>query len=375
MSAATSNQRYLIVIIGSLIALLYLCAGVLGMKPSFKAGYFTPQDPVVKKDSGITLSEERRLELESLLLPPPILAWADEAHDDDLPSGLASGATLLAFSNKGVEADLSVKPAPSKGRVVTSQLNIPEAPVAPKTEDAPLIPVPEISDDGIDLNTGDNLKIKPVYLERLPELKSLTVVQRKKRFTAVLLPLILRANIELNERRELIVQDAANGDVKKLRQWAELYRVKTDSTDVEELRESLLLRVDQVPVSLALAQSAIESGWGTSRFAVQGNALFGQWAWSNDLGLKPTDSRYENAVVRSFSNLFDSVRAYMHNLNTHHSYENFRRLRQRKGVNTNTLAGALVSYSEEGDVYVEKLRSMIEVNDFTLYDNAKFLSE
>ena len=133
--------------------------------------------------------------------------------------------------------------------------------------------------------------------------------------------------------------------------------------------------MDQIPPSIALAQAAIESGWGTSRFAVQGNALFGQWAWSYDQGIKPSESRVENAVVRSFANLFDSVRAYMHNLNTHHSYENFRRLRQQKDIDMNTLTGALIEYSEERDVYIDKLISMAEVNDFAVYNNAELLPE
>ena len=320
MSADSPNPRYLIVIIGSLVVCQLLLAGVFGFKPSFRAGYFMPPVVDTPNNGSTNLSQQRRLELEALLLPPPNLTWTDESVDGALPLG-----------SKAV--------------------------------------------DGIISDGGNNIKIKPVYFENLPDLKSLTVDERKKSFTAVLLPLILRANNELIERRTLIIKDAERGDLNKLRQWAELYRIKIDDADIDELRDVLLLRVDKLPVSLALAQSAIESGWGTSRFAVKGNALFGQWAWSNDQGLKPAEARYDNAVVRSFSNLFDSVRAYMHNLNTHPSYENFRRLRQREEIDINTLTSALDSYSEEGDIYIEKLRSMVEVNEFTLFDNAELLSE
>ena len=367
MSAISTSQRNLIVIIVSLVAFQFLLAGVLGFKPIFKAGYFIPKDVAVKKGR-ISLSEERRRELEAILLPPPILAWSSENLDANPPENLISGDILLSFAAPKIEDVIQQDDDEIEGvaQAVTPPKNVPD--IEP-------LPIPEISDEGIIFKEGGRLKIAPVYLERLPELKSLDVDQRKQQFAAVMLPLILRANIELNERRDLIVAAANEGNVKLLNQWAELYRLNVKSNGVEELRRELLLRVDQVPPSLALAQAAIESGWGTSRFAIQGNALFGQRAWSNDQGIKPTDSRYENAVVRSFSNLFDSVRAYMHNLNTHHSYENFRRLRQTEGVDIRTLTRSLIIYSEEREIYVNKLRAMIDVNNFTIYEDAQLLPE
>ena len=366
MAGPSTNQRYVIVILGTLIAFQLLIAGVFGLKPSFDAGYYTPPAQEDVQDSRITLTEERKRELEALLAPPPILAWSGESSLKAVPDDLASGQTLLAFA-KAQPPKPQPAPEPEESQ--------PQKPAVQKPPQVELVPVPEIADEGIILDQGDGIKIAPVYLAQLPELKSLTVDQRKKRFTAIMLPLILRANLELQERRQLIVAAAQNEDVQQLRQWAELYRLKTNSTDVAELRQQLLLRVDQVPVSIALAQAAIESGWGTSRFAIQGNALFGQWAWSNDLGIKPEDARYENAVIRSFANLFDSVRAYMHNLNTHRSYENFRRVRQDQSADNQDLTGTLLSYSEEGEVYIGKLQSMISANDFTLYDNAELLPE
>ena len=120
--------------------------------------------------------------------------------------------------------------------------------------------------------------------------------------------------------------------------WARLYRVKSEGKSLEDLQRDLLQRADMVPVSLALAQAAIESGWGTSRFARQGNALFGQWAWQADAGLKPAEASNSRAVVRSFPNLFGSVRAYMHNLNTHSSYATFR---ERRTMLRTRMAGTL----------------------------------
>lgn len=371
MSAVSTHQRTLIVFVISLVALQLLVAGVFGVKPSFEAGYFTPEDTRVETADGISLSEERRRELEAILLPPPILAWSSESLDGVLPDNLASETVLLSFAAPKVEEtpkDNSVEPA------IVAQAVTPPKPAQPAPKAEP-VPIPDISDEGIILEDGDGFKIAPVYLERLPELKSLEVDQRKKRFTAVMLPLILRANIELSERRKLIIDAAQDGNVELLMKWAELYRLKAPPKDVESLRRELLLRVDQIPPSIALAQAAIESGWGTSRFAIQGNALFGQWAWSQDQGIKPNEARVENAVVRSFANLFDSVRAYMHNLNTHHSYENFRRLRQQDSIDMRTLTGALIDYSEERDVYIDKLIAMTDVNNFTIYDNAELLPE
>lgn len=371
MAEPSTNQRYLIVILGSLIAFKLLLAGVFGFKPSFDAGYYTPPAPTQQASSKPGLTAERKRELEEMLAPPPILAWAEAGTGDTppaLPQDLASGETLLAFARSGLPRSDDIEPQEE-----TAQLEQAPKPKKPITQTP--IPIPEITDEGIIFDQGNGLKVAPVYLPTLPDLKPLTVDQRKKRFAAIMLPLILRANLELETRRQLIVKAAQDGDIEKLGQWAELYRIKTETTDIQELRQALLLRVDQVPVSIAMAQAAIESGWGTSRFAIQGNALFGQWAWSNDLGLKPEDARYENAVVRSFANLFDSVRAYMHNLNTHRTYENFRRMRQDQSADIEDIAGTLLTYSEEGEVYIEKLKGMINTNNFTLYDNAELLPE
>jgi uncharacterized FlgJ-related protein len=335
----------MIVILGSLVILQLLLAGVFGLKPSFKAGYYIPSArDLASKSPG--LSEERLRELESILAPPPELAWIEENRSRILGDS-ASTDTSRPSDDQQDSGLPKVKP----------------------------VPIPEIADEGIIFGEGDTVKIAPKYIERFPDLEIYSSDDRKKYFVAIMLPLILRANVELAERRQLIVDAVERGDVKVLRQWAELYRLETDSTDVKKLRQELLLRVDQVPVSIALAQSAIETGWGTSRFAIEGNAGFGQWAWSNDSGIKPSDARYENVVVRSFANIFDSVRAYMHNLNTYGPYETFRRVRQKKKVDIHTLASTLRSYSEEGEDYVEKVGEVIKANNFTLFDNAVLLPE
>ena len=204
----------------------------------------------------------------------------------------------------------------------------------------------------------------------------LPVQQQKDSFVSIILPLILAANEEIGQRRSAIMRAADAQDLDALQRWAKLYRVNTDGKSVEEIRTNILDRADFIPVSLALAQAAIESGWGTSRFARQGNALFGQWAWQASQGIKPAQASNSRAVVRSFPNLFGSVRAYMHNLNTHASYASFRErrkiMRGRPRADLGfQLASHLDGYAEIGTAYVDKLRTLIRTNDFGRFETAK----
>jgi Bax protein len=226
----------------------------------------------------------------------------------------------------------------------------------------------------------ESISIEPVYIKTMPDLSTLTAEQRKKQFITFMLPLILRANLELEERLQRIDATFQAGQSDKLKQWAELYNFNAkDLTDEETLAE-LHLRVRPVPVSIALVQSVIESGWGTSRFAIQGNAVYGQWAWSQDAGIKPEEARYENVVVRSFTNLFDSVRAYMHNLNTHPAYKKFRRTRKNTTgeptkARISSLMKTLDQYSEQGNSYVDRLFTVMNGNNLWVYDQASLAPE
>jgi Bax protein len=221
------------------------------------------------------------------------------------------------------------------------------------------------------------LLVARVFAKRIPaEHLDLATPAQKENFIRMTLPLILAANEEIDMRRAAIKRAASAGDRAALEKWAQLYRIDFGKQSTQDMKQKILVRADTIPVALALAQAAVESGWGTSRFAVQGNALFGQWAWKESAGLKPLQASNDRAVVRSFPNLFGSVRAYMHNLNTHSSYENFRRQRVRladrdergKGY---ALAGNLDRYAEIGMEYVEKLRAIIRVNDLHKYATAK----
>lgn len=206
--------------------------------------------------------------------------------------------------------------------------------------------------------------------------QGLPVKQQKDSFVAIVLPLILAANEEIAQRRSAVLRAAESSDADTLGRWAKLYRVKTENKSVEQIKAEILVRADFIPVSLALAQAAIESGWGTSRFARQGNALFGQWAWQASAGIKPAQASNSRAVVRSFPNLFGSVRAYMHNLNTHASYASFRErrkiMRGRPRADLGyQLATQLDSYAEIGTAYVDKLQTLIRSNDFGRFEAAK----
>ena len=199
---------------------------------------------------------------------------------------------------------------------------------------------------------------------------------QKQSFINLVLPLIVASNNELVQRRNAVkvASDAKNRAM--LEKWAVLYRVDLEKLDDAELTKQLLRRVDTIPVALALAQAAIESGWGTSRFALHGNALFGQWAWTDSAGMRPLAASNGRAVVRSFGSLLESVRAYMHNLNTHPNYQRFRMARQRlspqnKSIKASGLATHLDSYAEIGKAYVDKLRAVMSSNNFDQYARAR----
>ena len=257
--------------------------------------------------------------------------------------------------------------------------------VAPKAEDdlaadRTTIQAPEPAQTSTGQpNSGQvNLVTIPLKFARHIPAKhfELTGDAQKQSFIKLVLPLILAANDELLQRREAVKASVQANDRNKLDQWAVLYRIDSEHFDDFELAERLLRRVDTIPVALALAQAAVESGWGTSRFAQQGNALFGQWAWTESAGMRPLAASNERAVVRSFGSLLESVRAYMHNLNTHQNYKRFRDARYRlkpqtEAVKASRLATYLDSYAEIGQAYVKKLLAVMSSNNFDQYAEAK----
>ena len=220
-----------------------------------------------------------------------------------------------------------------------------------------------------------------VYLEALPpDLSALESVAAKKRlFVQAVLPIILKVNEEITAARwraqrlagKIMWADAViPADRRWLKEMAEQYG--TVPFDIP----SLLHRMDIVPPSLGLAQAALESGWGTSRFAREGNALFGQYTYKSLAGMVPErrddDRRHR---VRRHDTLLAAVQSYMHNLNTHVAYEDFRERRARlrsagQLIGGHDLAGRLEAYSERRAAYVEDIRRVIRQNRLDDFDRA-----
>lgn len=210
--------------------------------------------------------------------------------------------------------------------------------------------------------------------------------ERKRVFVATLLPLVLRVNELILADRERLLTLAAKLDAGRhidtlerrwLRRLARHYGLGTDLAIAEIDFALLKRRVDIVPPSLALAQGAIESGWGSSRFAREGNAIYGQWTWSEEHdGIVP-HARPEgmNHRIRAFEFLIDSVRLYVLNLNRNPVYAGLRRARERlhaegRPATGEALAGGLLRYSERREFYVEDVRTVIRVNRLDDFDNA-----
>ena len=208
---------------------------------------------------------------------------------------------------------------------------------------------------------------------------------RKRVFIELMLPLALRVNEQIGAERARLteINKKLNGFFGVLdsdeREWLDdmrgRYRVET--TDIDDL----LRRVDVVPPSLALAQAAEESGWGTSRFAREANALFGQRTFTKGAGLVPS-SRDDGEIheVVPFDRLLDSVAAYMANLNSHAAYAEFRLARehQRKTrgfLDGYDLADTLGRYSERGEAYVGTIQSIIDKNDLRMLDRARLRAD
>ena len=202
--------------------------------------------------------------------------------------------------------------------------------------------------------------------------------KRKRLFIAAVLPLVLAANENIADDRARLLAMAERSSRLSSREriWlAETARrYRTDPDDWKRL----LRRVDEVPASLAVAQAAIESGWGTSRFARQGNALFGQWTWNSAEGMKPKQARsgLGNYAIKRYPSLYASVADYMRNLNSQDAYAEFRRTRAgQRAANTGfdgaSLAATLSRYSEERAVYVRKLRTVIASNKLKRLDVAR----
>ena len=222
-------------------------------------------------------------------------------------------------------------------------------------------------------------KVKPIYLTKLPkDIKTLgSTKQRRDLFIKIILPLILDENEKItSDRKKLFKILGKNFNTVGERVWLKrrFKEYKIDDKDLGKLK----MRMDIIPVSLALAQAANESGWGTSRFALEGNALFGQWTWS-EKGISPENKDPDKThKILQFQVLKASVKAYKNNLNTHNAYKEFREVRAQlredgKQITGLDLTQYVKNYAAIGEKYVAILEDIIVRNSLTDFDKANLL--
>ena len=224
-----------------------------------------------------------------------------------------------------------------------------------------------------------NKLVMPISLTILPEemIKIEDTKKRKDLFIQIILPLIIKENHYIKlDRNKLFNILNKNKNTKEEKIWlnSKFKQYGVVNKDLSTLK----VRMDEIPISLAIAQAAKETGWGTSRFAQEGNALFGQWTWSGE-GIKPlaADDNSTHKVMK-FKILQASVRAYQRNLNTHSSYKDFRSNRAQlrdegKKLDSMILTKYLDKYAETGKEYVRVLQQIIKQNNLTDFDDAKLL--
>tara|TARA_B100000029_G_scaffold516181_1_gene627441 strand:- start:1947 stop:2789 length:843 start_codon:yes stop_codon:yes gene_type:complete len=212
--------------------------------------------------------------------------------------------------------------------------------------------------------------------------KNISISQKKKNFIKSIYPIIKDSNNAILEQRKILfsidkkIKDNNLNVLESaiLKKLFKEYKIKDN--DISELKK----RIDIVPISLAIAQAAIESGWGTSRFALEGNALYGQKIIGKEVnGIKPNEISNPKIKVRIFDNLNDSVDAYIKNLNTHFAYKNFRKSRIQarslgKELQGLDLVNELNKYSEKGQDYVVSVKKIIKENKLEKYDFVDYQS-
>jgi len=224
-----------------------------------------------------------------------------------------------------------------------------------------------------------NKFVKPINLELLPnEMKMIeNSKQRKTLFIQIVLPLILEENNQIKlDRKKFFAILNKNNNSNLEKKWLNM-KFKQYGVKNKDLL-TLKIRMDEIPVSLVIAQAAKETGWGTSRFALEGNALFGQWTFSGE-GIKPlsVDSDKTHKVMK-FQILQASIRAYQRNLNTHSSYKKFRKFRaiardNDEKLDSLVLADYLDQYAATGVEYTKILKKIIEQNSLKDFDDVKLL--
>tara|TARA_B100000579_G_scaffold22525_1_gene15864 strand:- start:480 stop:2006 length:1527 start_codon:yes stop_codon:yes gene_type:complete len=220
-------------------------------------------------------------------------------------------------------------------------------------------------------------KVKPIYFTQFPkdldEIKDTKL--KKETFIKIVLPLVVAENEKiLDDKIKLkrITSKKMTSDKEKSWLRLKLREYKVKNSDITELDK----RMDIIPVSIALAQAAKESGWGTSRFALEGNAIFGQWTWTGQ-GIEPLNKgKHEGHKILRFPILRASVKAYKNNLNTHKGYSEFREKRhtyrkRNKSIKGLNLTDTLDRYAQTGKEYTDILEQIIKQNDLSDFETVQ----
>ena len=232
----------------------------------------------------------------------------------------------------------------------------------------------------------NNKPLPRMYFSHIPNnIHKYEIHEKKKVFLSLLLPIALRGNELVLQERKLIDSIFKKNNIYKIEYFSKKYKVKNfkkinysnlTNNQLTEIKKELLIKINKIPISMILAQAIIESGWGSSRFAKEGHALFGEWTWENDVGIKPKENLDANFSVKKFKNLLESMNSYILNLNRHPAYKNMRSYRDLMNKTDKIITGYdtanyLESYAEIGFAYVTKVIKMIKSNKLTIFENVK----
>ena len=204
----------------------------------------------------------------------------------------------------------------------------------------------------------------------------------KKEFVKTVLPIIINENQNILMIRSFVnelkgkletFRTLNNNEIRKLNDIAKKYNIKYQNKHKLDLVDEILSNVDVIPNSIVLAQAAIESGWGKSRFAKEYNALFGEYTYDDSEGVIPLERENgDTHLIKAFSSYSNSVESYFDNINSHYAYEDFRDIRnimrkRNNFSNVNLLVNKLSTYAEDEN-YIKTIRQVIKTNNFAIFD-------
>ena len=234
-------------------------------------------------------------------------------------------------------------------------------------------------------NVENQIPLARMYFPYIPKnMDEYKISEKKNVFLSILLPIALRGNELVLEERKLMKVAFLTNNIYKIEHFAKRYNIKNykklnfgslTSLQLNLIKKELLIKINKIPISMIIAQAIIESGWGSSRFAKEGNALFGEWTWKNNVGIKPKGNLGANFSVKSFVNLLESLNSYILNLNRHIAYKEMRFSRAATFKTGKIFTGYdssayLENYAEIGLAYVAKVTEMIYSNKLYRFEKS-----